>query len=303
MNNKKITVADAHCDTLTAFPTNPFNEEKAAWNTEKFTESGGRMQYMAIYTPPEFSGDSAIRFAVQSIGNFNRYKIPEINLIEKKEDFIEEKINIILSLEGASPIINSINNLYAFYKLGVRAMTLTWNHRNFIGDGVDEIYGLTSFGKEVITEMEKLKMIIDVSHLNVAGFDDVVNTISCPFIASHSNSYTIHNHRRNLNDIQINEIVNRKGFIGLNFYSAFIGEPDSDLEKEFLKHIEHFLELGAENILGFGADFDGMDATPFKDVKSYQYIHKLIKDNLQLSDEIIEKIFYKNLLNFTLEYI
>ena len=303
MENEHIMVADAHCDTLTKFPNNPFNGEGAAWTSEKFKKANGTLQYMAIYTPPAYSGDSALRFAAYNIGNFYRFKTNEINLIEKKEDYFNDKINILLSLEGGSPIINEISHLYLFYKLGVRAMTLTWNHRNFIGDGVYESYGLTEFGKELITEMEKLKMIIDVSHLNEAGFDDITNTIRGPFIASHSNAFSIHNHCRNLKDEQIKEIIKRKGFIGLNFYSTFIGELDDEIEKAFIKHVEHFMNLGAEDILGFGADYDGMDTTPFPDVSSYGNIYNILKDNLQLSDVTLEKIFYKNLLQFTLNNI
>ena len=298
-----MRIADAHCDTLTAFPADPFNTEKAAWNAAKFFSTGGFLQYMAIYTPPEITGDSAFRFAGNNIGNFFRTKPAGINLIKTKTDFDHNKVNILLSLEGASPIINDINNLYAFYNLGVRAMGLTWNHRNFVGDGVDENFGLTKFGKEVIIEMEKLKMLIDVSHLNVAGFNDVAETITGTFIASHSNSYSVLNHKRNLNDEQIKEIIARKGFIGLNFYSTFIGAQGDDIVKSFLKHVEHFLELGAEDVLGFGADFDGMDLSPFADVMSYSTILSLFKDTLKLTDEVIEKIFYKNLMDVTLKII
>jgi membrane dipeptidase len=298
-----MKIADAHCDTLTMFPNNPFNSLDGHWNIDKYIEVGGSLQYFAIFTPPELSGDSALKFAVNSIGNFYRFHDNRINLLLKSEDWSENKINIILSLEGASPIINDISNLYAFHKLGVRAMGLTWNHRNFAADGVDSDYGLTTFGKELVSEMEKLRMIIDVSHLNTAGFDDILHFTSCPFIASHSNSSAIQSHKRNLSDEQIKEIINRKGFIGLNFYSLFIGNESDDLKKKLLSHIEHFLELGAQDTLGMGADFDGIDQCPYTDVSGYTELEHSLRHDLLLDEKLISKIMSENLIDFTLNNI
>ena len=298
-----MKVADCHCDTLTKYPENIYHSEDAHWNISKFSGCGGILQYFAIFTPAENAGDSALRFATNTIGNFLRNPDDKVNLIQSSNDFDESKINILLSIEGASPIINDISNLYAFHKLGVRAMGLTWNHRNFVADGIDTDYGLTPFGIEVIQEMEKLKMIIDVSHLNTAGFDDVLKHTSKPFIASHSNARAIFDHRRNLHDEQILEIINRGGFIGMNFYSEFIGKPELNLKLEMMRHIEHILNLGGENVLGMGADFDGIPETPFPDAASYTEVAELLKSELKLSQDLIEKIMYKNLVDCTLKLI
>jgi membrane dipeptidase len=298
-----MKVADAHCDTLTKCPENIYNNENAHWNIDKFKKSNGILQYFAIFTPPDLAGDSALRFAANTIGNFLKNPNLGISHLENKDDFDENKINILLSLEGAAPIINDINNLYAFYKLGVRAMGLTWNHRNFVADGIDTDYGLTSFGIDVIREMEKLNMIIDVSHLNTAGFEDVVKNTSKPFIASHSNSRFIFDHKRNLYDEQIKEIIKRGGFIGMNFYSEFIGDKSKNLKLEMLNHIEHILSIGGEDILGMGADFDGIDESPFDDASCYPEIADMLKNELKLNDELIEKIMFRNLLNCTLKLI
>ncbi|MBX3042311.1 MAG: membrane dipeptidase [Candidatus Kapabacteria bacterium] len=298
-----MKVADAHCDTLTKYPNNIYNSGNAHWNIDKFKSCGGVLQYFAIFTPAQFVGDSAMRFAVNSIGNFLRNPQQEINFLENKDDYDESKINILLSIEGAGPIINDISNLYAFYKLGVRAMGLTWNHRNFVADGIDTDYGLTPFGIEVIKEMEKLCMIIDVSHLNEAGFNDVVKHTSKPFIASHSNARAIFDHRRNLHDEQIREIISRGGFVGINFYSEFIGSAENDLKIELIRHIEHILSLGGENIIGMGADFDGIPETPFPDASSYISVAELLGNELKLSENVIEKIMYRNLVDCTLKLI
>lgn len=298
-----MKVADAHCDTLTKFPNNIYNSDEAQWSLDKFTSCGGILQYFAIFTPPELTGNDAFRFAGSTLGNFYKNINERINLITDKNSFIDDKINILLSLEGAAPIINDLNNLYAFYNLGVRAMGLTWNHRNFLADGIDNPYGLTSFGIEVIKEMEKLNMIIDVSHLNVSGFEDVVANTTKPFIASHSNSRKIFEHKRNLHDEQIAEIIKRQGFMGINFYSEFIGNDDKNLKLELLRHIEHVLMLGGENILGMGADFDGIDKTPFPNATSYIQVADLLISELKLDNSLVEKIMYKNLLDCTLKLV
>jgi membrane dipeptidase len=291
-----MKIADAHCDTLTTFPNNPFSEEEAHWNVTKYLKSGGILQYMAIYTPAEYAGSDAANYALRSAGNLHK-NLPNIcNLLTKSSDWDEEKLNIILTLEGASPIVNSIENLYAFHQLGVRTITLTHNHRNFLADGVGSKYGLTEFGKEVIEECEKLKIIIDVSHLSEKGFDDVLNVAKKPFMASHSNCRKLCDMPRNLTDKQIKEIIVRKGFIGLNLYTKFVSEREDNLTLQFCKHIEHFLKLGAENILGLGADLDGIPETPFID---YDGIYRVLANVLRLDEPIVEKIMYQNLINFT----
>ena len=298
-----MKIADAHCDTLTAFNKDVFNSEKAHWNLNKFREVGGELQYFALFTEPELTGDAALSFAFRHIGKFIRTMPSDVVLLKSRNDFEDDKVNILLSLEGATPIVNTIDNLYSFYELGVRAMTLTWNHRNFLADGIDEPYGLTQFGKEVVKEMEKLKMIIDVSHLNTAGFDDVLNTVDCPIIASHSNSRAVFDHPRNLYDEQIKEIIKRKGFIGINLYSQFLGNKNDDLKKKMINHIEHILALGGEDVLGFGADFDGIDECPFSDVRAYLEIKQLFDDIFGEGNPIIDKFLHKNLTEFTLNYL
>lgn len=298
-----MKVADAHCDTLTKFEKNPFHTADAHWNIEKFNQAGGVLQYFAVFTPPEFAGDSAIRFAVNSIGNFYSKNQEQTNLLLSADNFMDDKVNILLSLEGASPIIDDLNNLRAFYELGVRAMGLTWNHRNYAGDGIDNPYGLTSFGKELVQEMENLSMIVDVSHLNEAGFSDVVANTQKPFIASHSNAYNVFAHPRNLKDEQIKEIIHRGGFIGMNFYPDIITDDKENLKTGLLSHIEYMLNIGGEDILGMGADFDGIPYAPFDDVRGYIELEAMLRNDLKLGDTLIDKIMYKNLLDYTLNHI
>ena len=298
-----MKVADAHIDTLTRYPGAPFTTPDAMWNFEKFRSVGGELQYMAIFTPPNLSGDAALAFAVRHAGIFNKMFPKGAVHLENAADYRENAANILLSLEGASPVGNNLDNLHGLYKLGVRCITLTWNHRNFLADGLDTNFGLTSFGKAAVAEMNKLGIIVDVSHLNQSGFSDLLETTDQPFIASHSNAAAIFNHPRNLTDDQVAEIINRKGFIGINFLRELIGNPDEDNKRNLIRHVEHFLKLGCEDTLGMGSDLDGIINWPFEDIHAYTEITDMLGKDLQLSQAQIEKIMYRNLKRVTLEMI
>lgn len=296
-----MKIADAHCDTLAMFDA-PFADERASWNFRKFSQVGGLMQYMAIFTEPELKNETALAFAVENLGKFHKLAPPQVTLLKKKSDFDPEKINIVLSLEGVSPVIDKIENLHAFRALGIRAATLTWNHENYVGCGVFGDSGLTDFGKEFVRECEDLSVIVDVSHLNVAGFKDVAQIAEKPFIASHSNVRSVREHPRNLYDWQIKEIIDRKGFIGVNFYSEFIAESRNRADQiaALVRHFDEFLNLGAEDVLGFGSDWDGMPESPFDDVFAYEELIDILRNEIELEEKTIEKIAYKNLVDFTL---
>lgn len=296
-----MKIADSHCDTLTEYKYCQFESESAHWNLKRFRNIGGALQYMAVFTPPEFAGDSALRYAFEILGNYARQKPDEVSTLLSSGGWRDDKLNVILALEGASPIINKIENLYAFYALGVRAMTLTWNHRNFLADGVEGDSGLTAFGLECLKEMETLSMIVDVSHLNEAGFKDVCRHAEKPFMASHSNSRAIHEHPRNLHDWQIKEIIERGGFIGINLFSGFIGPETENLKERMLRHIERILSLGGERALGWGADFDGIQQCPFPDAAAYVELEPMLREQLGLEESVVEGIMYKNLVDFTLK--
>jgi membrane dipeptidase len=300
-------IADAHCDTLTKYSETPYHSPDAHWNLEKFQAVKGDFQIFAIFTPPERHGDSATAFAAKHCGLFSRtYQSAGVVPVLKGKDLNKGGVKIMLSLEGAAPIQNDISYLHAFYDMGVRAMGLTWNHRNHVADGIDNDYGLTVFGREVIQEMERMRMIIDVSHLNIAGFKDVCETVGQPFIASHSNARKLRNHKRNLEDWQIKEIISRGGFIGLNFYTEFVDgvnisesantkQARENSINALIRHAEHILKLGGEEVLGFGADFDGIKDGTYGDVLGYPDLIERLRIELGLSDLELEKIAHLNL--------
>lgn len=174
----------------------------------------------------------------------------------------ENKIGIILSFEGLDPIGNDINLLKIFYELGVRAAGLVWSRRNYVADGcsfspVEEGQrgGLSRFGVKVVRKMEEMNMLIDVSHLNDEGFDDIIKFTNKSFIASHSNARGIHGRMRNLTDEQIKKIAERNGVIGINAYKSIAGvkEGENPINK-LADHIEYMINLVGASHVGYGFD-------------------------------------------------
>ena len=184
------------------------------------------------------------------------------NIIKRKGDFnrgiVEEKLNVIMGVEGLRAIGSNLDWLDTLYELGFRHASLTWNEENDLATGVagDESRGLTPLGIEAIKKMEKLGMIIDVSHANEKSFWDIYNNTSKPFIASHSNAKALCNHRRNLTDEQIKAIASRDGVIGVNAYKHFISlDSHNQTLERFVDHIEHIISLVGIRYVALGFDF------------------------------------------------
>ena len=145
-----------------------------------------------------------------------------------------------------------------------RMAALTWNNENEIGypgkGGSDQ--PLKPFGRELLREMDRRGILADVSHLNDAGFWDVCEHAALPPIASHSDCRWLCGHSRNLTKDMVRAIIDRKGFIGVNFYSSFLNESGEATLDDVLRHIDALYELGAEDVVGFGSDFDGIERWP-----------------------------------------
>lgn len=173
------------------------------------------------------------------------------------------KVAALLSLEGGEPLAGQISMLRNFYRLGVRLIGLTWSFQNELGFGIRENpnLGLTEFGFKVVEEANSLGMLVDVSHLNNAGFYDVIETSRKPIIASHSNSKFVWPHRRNLDDKQIKLIGENGGAIGINFTPQFLAEEDAGID-DVIRHIEHISSITGFERIGLGSDFDGMERAP-----------------------------------------
>jgi membrane dipeptidase len=175
----------------------------------------------------------------------------------------EGKIAILLTMEGGRPLegkpnLETLVGLRSFYKLGLRSIQLVDNGRNRIGDGKGESRskgGLTSFGIDVVKEMNRLGMLIDVAHLTEPGFWDVISTSENPIIDSHSNCRAVCDHPRNLTDEQIKAIATDGGVIGMSCNTALTSdEEEKPSVDSLIKHVDYIAELVGVDHVGFGPD-------------------------------------------------
>ncbi len=299
--------SDAHCDTISRI----LDKNQNLWNNDghldlkRLKEQGCAMQFFAAWIEPQYEKYGALARCLDIIDKF--YIELEINkenlhLIKNSSDIDfamkNNKVGALLSIEGGGALEGKLSTLRMLYKLGVRAMTLTWNGRNEIADGIGEgerAGGLSKFGLDVVKEMNSLRMIVDVSHLSERGFWDVAEASNEAFIASHSNAKSLCNHSRNLTNEQITEIVKQNGFIGINLYSMFLNKNDAKIS-DIMRHIEYFMSLGAEDVLGFGADFDGVDTLP-ENICGIGNMQNIINELIKIgySDDVINKVLYHNL--------
>ena len=229
------------------------------------------------------------------------------------EDLAEtERVSAVLSVEGAYSLEKSsgIQLLRQYHDLGVRMMGLVWNYSNELGEGVNGAYmdgtpsrgGLTDFGREIVAEMNRLGIIIDVSHMNEATFWDVMEVSRAPVVASHSGAFGLRKHPRNLKDDQIKAIAEKGGVVQVVFYPRYLAEDEDAVSIETVAdHIEYIANLAGVEHVGIGSDFDGA-AMPM-DLKDASMLPRL-KEVLRrrgYSEGDIEKIMGKNTLRVMME--
>ena len=166
-----------------------------------------------------------------------------------------EQLGLVLHLEGCAPLRGRLDLLHELHALGVRSVGLTWNSRNEVADGVGvtDPHGLTPFGRDVVRELGRLGLVIDVSHLAEPGFWEVLELAEGPVVASHSNAGAVHHHVRNITDDQARAIAATGGVVGLCFFPLFIGRP-ATLDR-LLDHAEHLAELVGPGHLAVGPDY------------------------------------------------
>ena len=175
----------------------------------------------------------------------------------------------VLHIEGAEAIDSNFELLDVLYEAGLRSLGPVWSRSNVFGHGVpfrcpsspDTGPGLTDLGKELIGACNRLRILIDLSHLNERGFWDVAAISDAPLVATHSNAHALSPHSRNLTDKQLAAIRETGGIVGVNFATSFLrpdGRMDANTPTELvIEHVEHILEQVGEDGVGFGSDFDG----------------------------------------------
>jgi membrane dipeptidase len=268
-----VLIVDAHCDTASRADKNSggLYENTFHLDIRRLSMTGPRVQFFAAFADPcIYRNDTLSRvLSMLDLVYEAQEKHGDVFSVCKSADDIDKalscsKVAAVLSVEGGECLSGELSVLRQLYRLGVRSMLLTWNYRNHLADGAEEERGagLTGFGKQVVAEMNRLGMIVDVSHLCEASFDDVMSVTIKPVIASHSNSMAVCRNPRNLTDRQLNDIKNNGGVVGINFYPFFLNNTDRADIDDVIRHIEHVCSVAGEDHIGIGSDFDGIKCTP-----------------------------------------
>ncbi len=175
----------------------------------------------------------------------------------------------IMHMEGAEAIGEDLDALYLFHSMGLRSLGPVWSRPTVFGHGVpfrfpgspDTGLGLTPAGKDLIRTCNELRVMIDLSHINEAGFDDVARLSDAPLVATHSNAHAVTPSTRNLTDRQLKMIRDSRGMVGLNYATSFLrrdGRQSPDMGwEDVLAHLDHLIETLGEDHVGLGSDFDG----------------------------------------------
>lgn len=317
----------------------------------RFFEGGVNAQIFSIWCGDDYGKGTAYNFANEQIDSLLKIVAEnpdKLQLATTKEGILkaseENKLAVLMGVEGGHMIENNLGYLQSLYDRGVRYLTLTWNNStDWASSASDETNpnsqikqkGLTDFGKDVIRYMNKIGMMIDLSHVGRQTFFDAIETTSKPVILSHSNVYAIAPVSRNLKDDQIRAVAKNGGVICINFYSGFLEEGynqkvdslykatvsekvrkknvsgdnkfyqlSADAKEQVrpelsvvIDHIDYIVNLVGVDYVGLGGDFDGVESTAkgLDDVAAYPNITKALVER-GYSDGDIQKILGLNVL-------
>ncbi len=228
------------------------------------------------------------------------------HFLESMSECAPKNLHYYFSIEDARLLEGKLERVPLLYSLGVRILTLVWRGESIIGGAYDTEKGLTEFGKMALDTALDVGIIPDVSHASRKVTDEVCKASAekkVPFIATHSNSYSVYKHKRNLLDEEFLRIKDSSGIVGISLAPEHLCENEAHI-KDVIKHVEHYLSLGGEDTLCLGCDFDGIESTP-KELSDVSKLYLLKEELLRLgySENLTDKIFYKNANDFVLKYI
>ncbi len=223
----------------------------------------------AIYLENRYVPEMALHVALSQIARI----VAEAQDPEAARDFIvcrslrdidtaraAHKIGLVITMEGVEPLGTDLNLLHIFHQLGVRVIGLTHVRRNMAGDGGvfapegSSRHGLTAFGKDVVRECEALRILVDLAHINPAGFDDILSIATRPLAVSHSNARKYYNIERNMSDDQIRAVGAAGGVIGVNAVLVSPVKAETTIDR-YIDHMEHIAALAGVDAVAIGFDF------------------------------------------------
>lgn len=290
-----LSLYDLHCDTAHEIylKNEGIYSNSCAVSLEKASKYKEYFQTFAIWSNCSLNDDEAFARFGQICEHFNK---------EALKYFDSKARGFILSLEDARILNNDISRLDYLEDCGIRIITPVWSGVSCIGGAYDTDVGLTEFGIQVIRECFKRNIIPDISHSSRKTAEQIfeLNSSGRPIVASHSDSYSVNPHPRNLTDEEFLKIKELSGLVGINLFCEHLGMSCDDQNAicKVLKHIEHYLSLGGEDIICFGCDFDGAQ-TP-NSLSSISDLDLIADSMLRIgySEDLINKIFWENAKGF-----
>mgnify|MGYP004732314715 FL=1 len=299
-------VFDGHCDTPVELwlQNQPLRENTLAVSLERAQALGGWAQFFAFCTAwveaklprPEIFARALDNFHAQLRENAD--KITLCRTADEAETAMQSgKCAAFLAIEGAEAVREDEGLLELAYEKGVRMISLVWNVPNGLAAPCGSDEGLTEKGKRFFKRAQQLGMLVDVSHVSEKGFWDMAELAEKPIIASHSDSFSVCPHPRNLTDEQFKAIRDLGGTAGLNLYVPFLTQEPRASFDDLRRHLDHFLELGGEGHIALGADLDGCDRLPegFSGLDDYAKLGDFLKAT-GYSDETIQNLFCNSLM-------
>ncbi len=294
-------IADTHSDTLFNLGVVGCTLKDTVITPERLAAGGVTLQTFALWSGPKGPLGDYEDVAAKEYAAVDTLKAAGLRQVDDPGEAKEGQHCFLLSLEGCEVFQKGLSAVAAWRSRGVRMGALVWNHANTLGTPakVDPKPGLTAYGVQVAREMQDQGMAVDVSHLNEGGFWDLFAKGHRPPMASHSCCRALCDHFRNLTDEQIRAMVQYGGYIGVNFYPAFLSEDKKADAVTIAQHIDHICQLGGADIVGMGSDFDGIELFP-ADVRHPGELPNLVAalQGYGYSGEALENIMGLNLVRY-----
>ena len=297
---------DLHCDTIMQLLDHPDSGDlyRNTWkiDIEKLQKAHSKVQDFALFINLGETNDPYGRYeemrnlCTSQIHLYGEHIQHVLSYQDVESVYKSGKIGALMSIEEGGVLGGDLDKLKQAYQDGVRLITLTWNYPNGLGEPHcgEQHKKLTPKGIEFVEAMQDFGIIVDCSHLNDAGTEQLGDILDVPFVASHSNAREVTAHTRNLPDNLIKLIANKGGVIGLNFGQAFLGTSPMSRIKDIVKHGLYLINKGGEDVIALGTDFDGIKPnTEIKDASEMYRLYDAFKE-AGLSVEQCEKLFWKN---------
>ena len=297
---------DLHCDTIMQLLDHPDSGDlyRNTWkiDIEKLQKAHSKVQDFALFINLGKTNDPYGRYeemrnlCTTQIHLYGEHIQHVLSYQDVESVYESGKIGALMSIEEGGVLGGDLDKLKQAYQDGVRLITLTWNYPNGLGEPHcgEQHKKLTPKGIEFVEAMQDLGIIVDCSHLNDAGTEQLGDILDVPFVASHSNAREVTAHTRNLPDNLIKIIANKGGVIGLNFAQSFLGTSPVSRIDDIVKHGLYLINKGGEDVVALGTDFDGIKPnTEIKDASEMYRLYDAFKE-AGLSVEQCEKLFWKN---------